>query len=571
MRSNTNAGKSMTEDRTFRERATRGFAWNYLYKLTEFGLMNVYTILVVRHFGPEISAPYAVFTALCTTISMICAFAVDGVLLRYIQRITTNENSSDSHFTQINSFGLQSFLKTLFAFRILVVTIVSILIFSILFFLPYAIPSLSQTFGSLKEFSPYLIVFLYAQAIVAFCTFTLIGLLEIKRVFFASLISRGLLLAAGIIFLVQGILSLEVAVVLFVVSAIINSLYLLLSFKREVSKHLLSVGSGRFQLLSVIKEMWQLIKGTRHIKLFLATPLMIYGITTWGSDMLSTVLGRQPDILMMRGMLGENSSQIGYYLSASILLLVTEYIFLFGLGGTLVSIFSKLAHDDEKDAITGKKYQRLSQARKEIAGFQNVVILPLCAYMLVFAPDVMRSFYGIKYDGAIPMVRIGLVALALSVGIFGGGMQITSLVAIGKERLVFRNRLFWGITNIIANFFLIRFYGGMGAIIGTQFANAFACGTESYFSGKLIEPSFDLFGTLRIALISTISVLGGYYLLSAVGSDGAYIMNTIISAFFVVITVSGFYFLLKIPEAEKIWLRLKGLFRQSTSSVFVNE
>ena len=47
--------------------------------------MNFYTILVVRHFGPEVSAPYAVFTALCTTISMLCGVAVDdGRLLRYI-------------------------------------------------------------------------------------------------------------------------------------------------------------------------------------------------------------------------------------------------------------------------------------------------------------------------------------------------------------------------------------------------------------------------------------------------------------------------------------------------------
>ena len=126
----------MIKQRTFRERASRGFAWNYFYKLTEFGLMNCYTILVVRHFGPEISAPYAVFTALCTTISMIGAFAVDGVLLRYIQRISANEDAGHENISNIENFSLRSFLKTLFAFRILVVTIVSLLIFITLFFLP---------------------------------------------------------------------------------------------------------------------------------------------------------------------------------------------------------------------------------------------------------------------------------------------------------------------------------------------------------------------------------------------------------------------------------------------------
>ena len=562
----------MTNERTFRERATRGFAWNYLYKLTELGLMNLYTIVVVRHFGPEISAPYAVFTALCTTISIICAFAVDGLLLRYIQRISVNEHSHGGNFTDIESFGLHRFLKTLFAFRILVVTVVSLLIIIALFILPYILPILSQTFGSIREFSPYMFVFLYAQAVIAFCTFSLIGLLETKLVFWASLVSRGLLLITGLILVFEGSLSLHFAIGLFVASAVLNAGCLLYVFSGEVSRSSGKAVSKRFPFSSVMREMWNLITGVRHIKLFLATPIMLYGIITWGSDILSTVLGRQPDILMMRGLLGEHSSEIGYYLSASLLLLVTEYIFLFGLGGTLVSIFSKLAHDDEKEALIGRnRYPRLYSARKEIAGFQNVVLLPLCGYMMVFAPDVIRSIYGNKYDAAIPMLRIGLLALAISVGLFGGGLQITSLIAIGKQRLVFRNRVCWGIVNIIANFFLIRSYGGLGAIIGTQFANAFACGTESYFAYKIIGRSFNFLGTIRIIAISCISVLGGYYLIRIMSMDSLYLSNVMISALFTGLTIAILYAFFKIPEAKKVWQRMKGLFRQSNSKVFSSE
>ena len=560
----------MNKERTFRERASRGFAWNYLYKLTEFGLMNCYTILVVRHFGPDISAPYAVFTALCSTISIVSAFAVDGVLLRHIQRISANENPGHGNIDSIENFGLRSFLKTLFAFRILVVTVVSVLIFITLFFLPLLVPSFAETLGSVRKFSPHIIVFLYAQAITAFCTFSLIGLLETKRVFFASLVSRGLLLGGGLFLILEGVLSLQYAIGLYILSAVINALYLLFVFSAEISKNAGGSSHRRFPVSSVAGEIWRMMTGARHIKLFLATPLMLYGITTWGSDILSTVLGRQPDILMMRAMLGEYSPQIGYYLSASILLLVTEYIFLFGLGGTLVSIFSKLAHDDEKEH--GKKsYPRLASARKEIAGFQNVVLLPLCAYMLVFAPIVMRSIYGDKYDAAIPMIRIGLSALALAVGFFGGGMQITSLVAIGKERLVFRNRLFWGITNVAANFFLIRSYGGLGAIIGTQFANAFSCGTESYFARKLIGASFDLLGTLRIMIISAVSVTCGYYLVQMIGDESAYLFNSIISILITGTITAFLYVLLKVPEAKKVWHRIRGLFQQTQSGGLVNE
>jgi O-antigen/teichoic acid export membrane protein len=560
----------MSKEQTFRKRAGKGFAWNYLYKLTEFGLLNLYTILIVRHFGPQVSVPYAVFTALCTTISMFGAFAVDGVLLRYIHRISGNKDLGYNDFTNIDNIGLRGFLKTLFAFRLFVVTILSLLIFIFLFILPLFLPSLDSMLGSVREFSPYLIVFLYAQAIAAFCTVSLIGLLETKNVFIASLVSRGVLLAAGLSLVIHDSLSIHYAVGLYAISAVLNALYLLLVFSREVNGRSREVSSTKIHFSSVMNEIRRIISRPRNIKFFLATPLMLYGITTWGSDILSTVLGKQPDILMMRAMLGENSPEIGYYLSASILLLVTEYIFLFGLGGTLVSIFSKLAHDDQNENGL-KQYPKLALARKEIAGFQNIMLLPLCAYMMVFAPVVMRSVYGSKYEAAIPMIRIGLLCLTLSVGIFGGGMQVTSLVAIGKERLVFRNRLFWGITNILANFFLIRLYGGMGAIIGTQFANAFACGTESYFAKKIIARSFDFFGTIRIIIISAISVTIVYYIIQSLGGGFGNIFNAVLSAFTTAVVITSLYALLGVPEAKKVWKRVRELFEQTNSSTVVNE
>ena len=503
----------MNSKSTFREKATRGFLWNYLYKLTEIGLLNLYTILVVRHFGPEISAPYAVFMALGTMLTLISAFSVDGVLLRYVQRISGNDYTLEGDFSNVENLGLKKFFTTLFAFRILTVTVVSLIIFTLLFCLPILIPSLETSFGSIREFTPLLIAYLYAQAIIAFCTFSLIGLLETKRIFFSSLISRGLLLVVGLYLVFQASLSLWYAVGLYVGSSVINALLLLYVFTGEVTKHSGRKSSRRYPFSSILREMRHLLTGKGKMKFFLGTPIMLYGITTWGSDVLSTVLGKQPDILMMRALLGEYSSEIGYYLSASILLLMTEYIFLFGLGGTLVSIFSKLAHDDEKDQKgDDKSYPRLARARKEIAGFQNIVLLPLCAFMMFFAPEVIRSIYGDKYDAAIPLLRIGLIALALSVGIFAGGMQITSLVAIGKERVVFRNRLIWGVINIIANFFLIRTYGALGAIIGTQFTNAFACGTEAYLARSLIGNSISLFRKFLVMFLAGVSGAAGYYI-----------------------------------------------------------
>ena len=45
----------------------------------------------------------------------------------------------------------------------------------------------------------------------------------------------------------------------------------------------------------------------------------------------------------------------------------------------------------------------------------------------------MKHYEVSKYDAAIPMPRIGLIALAFGSRLFGGGMQITALIAIGKQ------------------------------------------------------------------------------------------------------------------------------------------
>jgi O-antigen/teichoic acid export membrane protein len=556
-------------ERSFGERATTGFAWNYFYKITEFGLINCYTILVVRHFGPEISAPYAVFTALCTTLAMVAAFAVDGVLLRYIQRISHNDPSAGF---EISGFtGLRDFLKTLFAFRMLIVFVVALLIVAGIYLFPLVFPSVSiETIGPLQRFIPYLIIFLFAQSITAFCTFSLIGLLENKRTFLASFISRGLLVAGGFVLLLQGTLSLHGAIILYVGSAVINALVLMYALRKEVDNHAPSDGKGSLSFSGFLKKIWEMVSRPKQMKLFLATPIMLYGITTWGSDMLSAVLGRQPDIIMMRAMLGE-SPQISYYLSASIVILVTEYIFLFGFGGTLVSIFSKLAHEDEQEHHRSQ-YPRLARAREEIAGFQNVVLIPLCAYMMVFTPQVIHSVYGSKYDEAIPMIRIGLVALSLAVGMFGGGMQITSLVAIGKERLVFRNRLFWGITNVTANIFLIRAFGGLGAVIGTHFSNAFACGSESYFARKHIGNfAVNSISTIRILLIAGVSTLASYALMGWIGSDESPIIATAISLLVSASLTALLYYVFKVQEAKKVLMRIQMLFRQTNVVTLGND
>ncbi|HYM20247.1 MAG TPA: oligosaccharide flippase family protein [Candidatus Kapabacteria bacterium] len=544
----------------FKQTAARGFAWNYLYKISEYGLINLYTILVVRHFGPDVSAPYSVFFALATILSMVGAFAVDGVLLRFIRRVARHSSNTVERFDSIETLSLPHFLNTLLAFRMLVIFVLSIFCVLALIVAPILIPSVRGSLGSLSIYAPYLIVFLFAQALTAFSTFALTGLLELKRVFFASVFSRVLMISAGFALMSAGSITTERAIVIYVLSTSICGILLYIALHREVKRtEHPTEKQKQLSPKAMGAIIWSLIRTPKNIRLLLVTPVLLYGITTWGNDILSMVLGKQSDILIMASMLGDHSAEIGYYQAASIVLLVTEYIFLFGLGGTLVSVFSTLAHQDE-EAYHKNSYPSLARGRKEVTGFQNVVLLPLCFFMFFFIDKIIIALYGGKFHPSVLMVRVGLGALFICIAFFGGGVQVTTLVSIGKERLVFRNRLFWGLLNIAVNIVLIYFFGGLGALIGTQYCNAGAVATESYFSSKYVGSHSNYGSMAKITLIAIVSTSVPYFILQTFASGLSPWLAITSGGVISVLIILVLYRVLNIPELAIIRKRMGNLF-----------
>ncbi len=545
-------------------RITRGFAWNHLYKIVEYGGIYLYAILVVRKFGPELGGSYAVYISIGTTLAIVGAFAVDGVLLRYLPRILRGEQS----FGNTKIEGIRHFLIELLAFRVFVNLMLVGLLLLVLVVLPNYFSGLAAALGGIRELWPYFVVYLFAQAVVAFSTFTLIGLLQVKWVFYASLITRFALLSAGLIFLVSGNLSLEWAVALFTIAAVVNGALLLYWVNRHVERA--SSRGLRIEFAHLRTSLAGFVSKPSRVRMFVLLPFMLYGVTTWGSDVLSTVLGRQPDILMMRALLGENARDIGLYAAASQLALMTEYVFLFGLGGTLVSVFSELAHEDEQHPLpqqVGKParfhYPRLLNARREISGYQTVSTGPIFAFMITFSPLVIEVVYGHRFAGAQPILFASLVIQTITVIIFGGGMHITSLVAIGKERVVFVNRLSWGLLNLIVNYFLILSFGGLGAMIGTQCANAGACATESILTTRWIGQSLRPWRSMAILAIVTMSILITYFIVSQIPPSLAPLLRLLIAAASMAFLTAGGYALFRIPEARKVFGKLRSLFGAS--------
>lgn len=546
---------------SFRDRATRGFAWNHLYKITEYGLLNLFNVLIIRQFGPELTAPYAVYLSIGATLMMLAAFAVDGVLLRFVPQVF------DGGTAKVGEELLSSkdvFLHRLLALKLIVVAVIVLLTLLILWVLPSMSSTLANDFGTLTVLWPYLVVFLLSQTMIAFCTFTLMGLLQVKWVFFSSAISRTLLILAGIAILSMSALTLENAIRVHTAAMVLHAIVLMWYLNREVYGELIPRAITRMMhsLRLLGRELKYLLTGPRAIRALFASSVISYGITTWGSDILSTVLGRQPDILMMRGLLGEHSAEIGYYQVGAMVILMAEYALLFGLGGALVSVFSTVARNDESERSNG--YPRLARARKEIAGFQLVATSPLFAYLICFASPFILAIFGNAYAPVAPMVQVGMVILLLCVGFIGGGMHVTSLVVIGKERLVFKIRLVWGIVNLVTNYFLIVNYGAIGALIGTQVCNMTACATEGYFADRLIGVARDYSAIAKVFLASFGAAALSLVAVSYVSSD--VYLQTLLGAFLTATLYLGFAKGLNIREAHSLLQRLRQLLSKSKSA-----
>jgi O-antigen/teichoic acid export membrane protein len=543
-------------------RIARGFAWNHLYKIVEYGLMTLYSVIVMRVFGPELTGSYAVYLSISAGLAIVGAVGIDGALLRYLPRLAQGERA----FGEMEYAGIRPFIWHLFAFRLAINLVLIAIIVLVLGILPGYFPSLANALGSLRQLVPFLAIYLLGQAIVAFSTFTLIGLLQTKWVFVSSLVSKILILTAGTIVVLTHHLTLEWAAGMHAVTALVNGLLLLYWVYRKVVPN--EKPGFRSEAIHVSRKFVQFVKSPSAARGFLLLPFMLYGLTTWGNDILSTVLGRQPDILMMRAILGENARDIGLYHSAAQLVLMTEYIFLFGLGGTLVSVFSELAYDDERK--TGhKSYPGLTAARKDVAGFQAVTTAPLFGFMMVFAPLVVEAVYGHKYDGAAQLVVYALAILFVAVVAFGGGMHITSLVAVGKERWVFRNRLSWGAFNLVINYFLIHSYGGLGAIIGTQVCNAGTCMVESWYAHRVIGPSLRVVRVLPIVSVSAVSIGVAYLVLHFILGSWPAIAQVIVAGLITgALTISG-YALFKLPEASRVLTMARKIIVKKKTSVGV--
>ncbi|CAM4016851.1 oligosaccharide flippase family protein [Arcobacter cloacae] len=158
-----------------------------------------------------------------------------------------------------------------------------------------------------------------------------------------------------------------------------------------------------------------------------------------------------------------------------------------------------------------KEYENIIDMWKLSMEKASILLVPIVIFCLVFASELIISFFGDKYQSAVIVFQAYMIQWLRAVVIFGGVMG-----AIGLQNELFKNTILITILNVILNYFLILKFGVIGAAIATTFLNYFGALLLIRKINKRLNSNFFSYFPYKIYFISlflSIFICGVLYLI----------------------------------------------------------
>ena len=444
--------------------AVKSFFWNHCAKVSDHVLAYIFSILLVRKLPIDEFGLYVMIISITTVFINFSSLGIDTLINKYVAQYNDKNNNIESIRYMVR--------KSLFV-RIIVSLILSMLLFAF-----YQFNMID--YGSISEYLILIILFIFLQNILLFNASLCQGLLDTKYVLIVNILSRSLNLFIGYIILFQGYG--------------IHELLLLLLF------------SSFFSCLLYLHNNKNYIFGS--IKYEDVNPMVKFALSAWIISILTFILGKQADVIMINYYLN-SKSQIAYYEAAFSLSQALSYVFLIGLSGVSLAMFSKIAKND---------LNKLEKTWTFILKVMQVLLIPLIIFFITYSNILIPFIYGSSYYDSIILFQI-LIFFMLISWVIGGGMNLTMLYALNLEKKVLLSRVIAGLINIILNIILIPQLGALGAIVSTGFSTILVIMIEYVFLKSFISISFPFLYFFKILLISLISIFSlSFY-------DGSNIIN----------------------------------------------
>lgn len=444
----------------FKTRSLKGFIWNHLTKLLDYGLVYLISVILARYLNPVDYGIFVTVYGLGTALIIITSVGIDETINKFVSQLYTKKK-----FGQIK--GLILYLLKV-RFLILFFCLI------IIYFLRHEISILFNK----KELSFYItiiIFFIFFQNLSNFFINYFTALLKTRLTFFINS-SLKILLFLLIVYYIE--FSNNISVIFFIIASVsLISFCVYLLFVRKI--------------FSYKKE---------YIKTNVITNFFLI---MWLNAILSMIIGRYSDIFLIGYLLGVNE-QISRYEIAFSLVTAMDYLFSVGLVGVIVSVFSTM------DIISRDK---IISTRNKIIKYYQFFVMPLMVFAIIFAGKIIKFIYTNQYDSAVPLFETFLSYKVIIVGFLGSGLNVSILVSLGKQKYVLLNRVILGLINLLLNIAIIPFFGAWGAIFITGLIQLFIYLIDFILVSKIVGYNYD-YRFLIKSLIIICSALSIIYLLN---------------------------------------------------------
>jgi len=428
----------------------KGFVWNHLAKLTDYGLTYLISVILARNLDSISYSLYVSVYNIGTILIIVSSLGIDETINKFVSQLSVNKKKG-----QINYL-----LHVLLKYRVAAVLFLSFVVFIFR-------EKISILFNA-EEISFYITIILFFvlfQNLSNFLAHYFTALLNTKLIFILNTTIKLLSLS-----FISFYLSFDhnLTIILTIIStASLLSFLTYIYFARD--------------LFLKKREFFN----TREVNNFF--PVM------WLNAIFSIILGRYSDILLLGILLGV-TNEVGNYEVAFSLSTAIDYVFSVGLVGVIISVFSMVASSDKSKIVP---------IRNKIIKYYQFIVFPIMLFSLIFAHDLITLIYSEKFLNAIVLFQVILFFKILIVNIFGSGLNISILVSINKQKYVLINRLVLGSLNIILNIIFIPQYGALGAIAITGFILFLIYLIDFILVSKLISFNYDFKFLLKNFIIVT--------------------------------------------------------------------
>lgn len=422
MSNNQNAGI-----KNLNKTASIAFLWNQGQYIISTVILGFTTYILAQYLAPHYYGVYTAVMAFGSLATLFVSFGFEGALNVHLPRLAHNMPK------------LRYLFRQMLIRRLLVIIVFSLLICGLIFlFQNKWLPN------NIKKIDSYLhlaVICGLISLISGLITHSLITLFRVK--YFAGV--RVLFLMGSFILyfylLKNGFGIKEILWATIVTSSIATLLYIF------VCRDLLTGSAKKISLRKIHK----------------------FGLTVWTNDLLSYLLGKNLDIIIM-SFYGISAVHIGFYQIAFILVAYARMVVTKGMAGVLQSAFSS--------AFKQGGFENLRKWWMVTMKFQILVVSPGVLFLVLFSRQILESILPQYLDATLLMHTYG--SLAFIITVLGGGTHITAFYAIGKEKIVLFTRILAGILNLTLDIILIYFFGVLGALIATGISGIVVCCLEMY-------------------------------------------------------------------------------------------